>query len=149
MTLRRCPRVATRILDIFCTVSEHDSLIGDLTEQYQSGRSSFWYWRQVLAIVFLSRISADKIAERIPSPGTSLFIVIIGVAAALTSISPLLLVAVFADILAGVALFWTCSQSQQMPSIVPRPLHIRRRPHIRTRPLIDDLKITHGRFLRF
>ena len=29
-----------------------ESLIGDLTEQYQRGRSTIWYWRQVLAAIF-------------------------------------------------------------------------------------------------
>jgi hypothetical protein len=33
--------------------SDFDTVIGDLTEQYQCGRSGLWYWRQVLAIVVL------------------------------------------------------------------------------------------------
>jgi hypothetical protein len=30
-----------------------DSVIGDLIEQYQDGRSRFWYWRQALIILAL------------------------------------------------------------------------------------------------
>jgi hypothetical protein len=50
MTLRPAPRVATRILRFVCSKPEHESVIGDLTEQYQQGHGTLWYWRQVLDI---------------------------------------------------------------------------------------------------
>ena len=53
MRLRPEPTVATWFLKLFCSSPEHESLIGDLLEQYQRGRGRFWYWRQVIAIVFL------------------------------------------------------------------------------------------------
>ena len=49
----RVPSIATWFLKLFCSSTEHEAVIGDLSEQYQSGRGRFWYWRQVLAIVFL------------------------------------------------------------------------------------------------
>jgi hypothetical protein len=42
------------MLEFFCSDAEHASIAGDLTEQYQAGRSNYWYNRQVLGIVFLS-----------------------------------------------------------------------------------------------
>jgi hypothetical protein len=30
-----------------------ESVLGDLSEQYQRGRGSIWYWRQVLSIVYM------------------------------------------------------------------------------------------------
>jgi hypothetical protein len=42
-------------LKLFCSNPEHESMIGDLAEQYmpERGRGRFWYWRQVLSLVFL------------------------------------------------------------------------------------------------
>jgi hypothetical protein len=50
MTVRPVPRLATRFLKLFCSTPEHEFVIGDLTEQYQQGHGSIWYWRQVLNI---------------------------------------------------------------------------------------------------
>ena len=62
MRLRPVPAVATWFLRLFCSSAEHESLIGDLLERYRQGRSRFWYWRQVLGIVFLR--SRNPIAIR-------------------------------------------------------------------------------------
>jgi hypothetical protein len=51
MKLRPAPRVAARLLKGICSGPDHESVVGDLTEQYQQGYSSLWYWRQVLGIV--------------------------------------------------------------------------------------------------
>jgi hypothetical protein len=51
MTLRLAPPAATALLKLFCPGPDYDSVIGDLTEQYQLGHSPWWYWKQVLAIV--------------------------------------------------------------------------------------------------
>jgi hypothetical protein len=47
------PPVASWLLKRFAGGSNRESLIGDIDEQFARGRSSFWYWRQVLlAILF-------------------------------------------------------------------------------------------------
>ena len=45
------PRLATWLLNRFVAPNNRDSLIGDLAEQYQQGRSRFWYWRQAIVAV--------------------------------------------------------------------------------------------------
>jgi hypothetical protein len=56
---------ATWFLRLFCSGPEHESMVGDLLEQYQRGRGRFWYWRQVAGMVLLElackarRISAS------------------------------------------------------------------------------------------
>jgi len=63
MTLRSAPVAATWFLKQFGSNTENESVIGDLFEQYQRGRGSIWYWRQVLAIVFMGlfrEIQSDK-----------------------------------------------------------------------------------------
>jgi hypothetical protein len=49
--MRHAPAIATRLLERTCPDAEHESVTGDLLEQYQLGRSRFWYWWQVLLIV--------------------------------------------------------------------------------------------------
>jgi hypothetical protein len=46
MSLRTPPRVATWLLKRFGPEYQRDSLLGDLFEEYQRGRSRAWYWRQ-------------------------------------------------------------------------------------------------------
>lgn len=53
MTLKPAPRAATWFLNRFGSNTEDDSVMGDLFEQYQRGRGSIWYWRQVLSIVYI------------------------------------------------------------------------------------------------
>jgi len=65
----RCePAAAGWLLELFCSSAEHESVIGDLVEQYQLGRGRFWYWRQVLAIVFFGLYR--KAARRSPVPSS-------------------------------------------------------------------------------
>jgi hypothetical protein len=52
MTLKPAPRAATWFLKEFGSNTEDESVMGDLFEQYQRGRGSIWYWRQVLSIVY-------------------------------------------------------------------------------------------------
>jgi hypothetical protein len=47
--MRRPPRLASLLLDQFAPGNE--ALHGDLDEEYSSGRSSVWYWQQVLAAI--------------------------------------------------------------------------------------------------
>ena len=53
MTLKPAPRAATWFLNRFGPNTEDESVFGDLSEQYQRGRGSIWYWRQVLSIVYM------------------------------------------------------------------------------------------------
>jgi len=53
MTLKPTPRTATWFLNRFGSNTENQSVLGDLSEQYQRGRGSIWYWRQVLSIVYM------------------------------------------------------------------------------------------------
>lgn len=46
--MRRPPRVATFLLEHLGYGLLSDSLVGDLIEQYQQGRSRAWYWKQSL-----------------------------------------------------------------------------------------------------
>jgi hypothetical protein len=53
MTRRKPPRLASWLLQRFAFGPQHESLIGDIVEQYEQGRSSMWYLRQTLATVFI------------------------------------------------------------------------------------------------
>jgi hypothetical protein len=48
VTLRRTPRIAAALLRIFAGARYGDDLEGDLLEEWAAGRSTWWYWRQVL-----------------------------------------------------------------------------------------------------
>ncbi len=54
MTRRAPPSFATWLLDHFGDRYRRESLVGDLAEEYQRGRSSAWYWRQVLCALAAS-----------------------------------------------------------------------------------------------
>lgn len=51
MTSIHPPRTATWLLRRFSSGPHAEAIAGDLLEQYQSIRSPFWYWRQVLSAV--------------------------------------------------------------------------------------------------
>jgi hypothetical protein len=58
------PTTATWLLEHLSSGRGNDSLKGDLMEEYRSGRSGAWYWRQVLmtiAVTFWKEISAHKL----------------------------------------------------------------------------------------
>jgi hypothetical protein len=56
--MRKLPSIATLLL--LRLGPQDDSFVGDLVEEYQSGRSRVWYWRQVVTAVVLS--SARQLA---------------------------------------------------------------------------------------
>lgn len=45
------PRFASWLLTRFASGPQSESMMGDLVEQYRSGRSAAWYWRQVVSAV--------------------------------------------------------------------------------------------------
>jgi hypothetical protein len=54
MRTSRPPVLATWLLNRFGIGPRYESLSGDLIEQYQRGRSSAWYWRQVLVVIVVT-----------------------------------------------------------------------------------------------
>ena len=48
------PRFPSWLLRRFPDGPRRESLIGDLDEQFARGRSSFWYWRQVLSAILVT-----------------------------------------------------------------------------------------------
>ena len=53
--IRVPPRLATWLLRSLGAGPFQESLAGDLLEEYQCGRSRYWYWRQVAVGLFLAR----------------------------------------------------------------------------------------------
>jgi len=49
--MRKTPALATALLRRAAPPEE--ALAGDVLEEYQSGRSRFWYWRQVVSAILL------------------------------------------------------------------------------------------------
>jgi hypothetical protein len=62
MTAPHPPRLATWLAQRLVSGRRRESLVGDLMEQFRSGRSSFWYWRQVIMAV-----SVVELGRRITS----------------------------------------------------------------------------------
>jgi hypothetical protein len=48
------PRVAHWLLERWASGAQRESLIGDMLEQHQRGRSSTWYWRQTVSVIAAS-----------------------------------------------------------------------------------------------
>lgn len=53
MSSSRPPRLASWLVRRFAGGPQRESLIGDLNEQFARGRSSGWYWRQVVSALFV------------------------------------------------------------------------------------------------
>jgi hypothetical protein len=53
MSRRNPSRVALAILDHL--VADDEPLKGDLLEEFESGRSQWWFWRQVIGLLFCRR----------------------------------------------------------------------------------------------
>jgi hypothetical protein len=54
MTLRQPPALATWLLNRFVSGYRCESLSGDLLEEYQTGRTRGWFWREVMAALLLA-----------------------------------------------------------------------------------------------
>jgi hypothetical protein len=52
MNPRHPPRLANWLLNRFGVFRENPPLAGDLLEEFRSGRSAAWYWRQTLIVIF-------------------------------------------------------------------------------------------------
>ena len=66
MIMREPPRLALWLLQRFVTAPGGESLLGDLFEEYQAGRSSGWYWRETLVALLITgqRAGRDLLAHR-------------------------------------------------------------------------------------
>jgi hypothetical protein len=51
------PRLASWLLQRFAFGPQRESLIGDIVEQYEQGRSTMWYLRQTLATVLVGSVT--------------------------------------------------------------------------------------------
>jgi len=58
MTTRRPPRLAVALLTRH--VPDSEALLGDLTEEYQGGRSRLWFWRQVFGAVAVAAMNRPR-----------------------------------------------------------------------------------------
>ena len=58
MTNRVPPGIATWLLERLGPHYRNESLVGDLLEEYQQGRSRAWYWRQTLAGICIGRAAS-------------------------------------------------------------------------------------------
>jgi hypothetical protein len=63
MTHQQPPRVATWLAQRLVSGPRRESLLGDLIEQHQQGRSDIWYWRQVLVAILVGN-AHDLAAHR-------------------------------------------------------------------------------------
>ena len=48
------PSLPTKLLELLVPQQTSEPLLGDLIEQYESGRSRRWYWRQVILALVIS-----------------------------------------------------------------------------------------------
>jgi hypothetical protein len=74
MMSRNPPRVADWLLARFASGPQRESLIGDLLEQYQRGRSASWYWRQTIGAIVIGAV-----AEAWQHKGLAISVVALGI----------------------------------------------------------------------
>ena len=58
------PPLAAWLLERLVSHPKRESLIGDLAEQYQHGRSAGWYWRQVLTAILVGTAKDIRACKR-------------------------------------------------------------------------------------
>lgn len=66
MNMREPPAIAAWFLKRFAITRRSESLLGDLFEEYQTGRSSGWYWRETFVALLIAahRESRELFARR-------------------------------------------------------------------------------------
>ena len=80
MSTHHAPQAAMWFADRFISGARRDSLVGDLVEQFDTGKSTVWFWRQVLAAIVTSaaadRASHKLLAARALIVGATLYYVL-------------------------------------------------------------------------
>lgn len=123
MRLRPAPPAANWILKQLGSKPEHESMIGDLMEQYQQGRGRIWLWRQIIAIAFLKiyRRGRVPVSTRV-STGQGvilMLLIVVFVAALLSDIWQLGLLAVLSGVSLGILKFVLGNGRAQQPQSNP------------------------------
>lgn len=72
------PILATRMLQRLASGPHGDALAGDLIEQYREGRSTAWYWRQVLLAIVVC-LAKDRTLGGLAILGSLLVILLMSV----------------------------------------------------------------------
>lgn len=60
MTTREPPPFAAWLLTTFVTTRRGESLLGDLFEEYQTGRTPAWYWRETLVALLIAALCEGR-----------------------------------------------------------------------------------------
>jgi hypothetical protein len=75
MTTHKPPRLAALLLQLFAV---DEPLAGDLEEEYRAGRSTGWYWRQVLAAIAAGPIRRFDLHELFAVQGLPMQAIMLG-----------------------------------------------------------------------
>src|SRR5580704_2166596 len=65
MTTRRPPALANWLLNRFGVARQNPPLAGDLLEEFRSGRSSAWFWRQTLVVILTGLARSARNSRRL------------------------------------------------------------------------------------
>ena len=60
------PALATWLLTKLASGDKRESMIGDLIEQHQRGRSSAWYWRQAIGVIATTHCRRELLKRMTP-----------------------------------------------------------------------------------
>ena len=71
MTVPRPPRLADWLLQRFAEGPRHQSIVGDLHEQYARGRSVAWYWRQTITTILVGPMKQRLLWLLVPTVVTA------------------------------------------------------------------------------
>jgi hypothetical protein len=64
MSLRKPPALANWLLDRAGFARQNPPLAGDLLEEFRSGRSAAWYWRQTVAVIAAGTVRNARLCRR-------------------------------------------------------------------------------------
>jgi hypothetical protein len=75
MSSREPPALAAWLLGRFVAGDRSEALLGDLFEEYQTGRTNGWYWRETLVALLISM--RRTVCRLVPTPRTSFILALI------------------------------------------------------------------------